>query len=232
VLSHAFWNSLSYDDSQKMMADLGPLMLYMQKEPTRSIIIDMTDPIEQRKIISLREEQEQAHITQYREQVEARIKALADRNPAIVKIRENQAITHDDLVALEETLLGPEFGKETESEEYGAGGASAQDSVLVRFIRQVLGLYEKPDPETLIRDAFQTFMIEQNRQYSADQLTFIRMIQSVFSKKQHIEFRDFYEPPFTNLGASVPMPMFSEDDLKAFVWICGRVERQLVGAEA
>ena len=79
---------------------------------------------------------------------------------------------------------------------------------------------------------FQTFMIDQNRQYSADQLTFIRMIQSVFAKNHHIEFRDFYEPPFTNLGASVPMPMFSEDDLKAFVGICGRVERQLVRVEA
>jgi type I restriction enzyme R subunit len=232
VLSHSFWNSLSYDDSQKIMTDLGPLMLYMQKEPSRTIIIDMTDPIEQRKIISLREEQEQAHITQYREQVEARIRTLADRNPAIVKIRENKTLTHDDLVTLEETLLGPEFGEQVEGEEYGTGGTSARDSVLVRFIRQVLGLYEQPDPETLIRDAFQTFMIDQNRQYSADQLTFIRMIQSVFAKNHHIEFRDFYEPPFTNLGASVPMPMFSEDDLKAFVGICGRVERQLVRVEA
>jgi type I restriction enzyme R subunit len=226
VLSHSFWTSLSYEDSQKMMTDLGPLMLYMQKEPTRTIIIDMTDPIEQRKLISLYEEQEQAHITRYREQVEARIKVLAERNPAIVKIRENMPLTHDDLVSLEETLLGPEFGKKPTGEIPG------HDSVLVRFIRQVLGLYERPDPEVLVRDAFQTFMIEQNRQYSADQLTFIRMIQSVFAKNHHIEFRDFFEPPFVNLGSSVPMPMFSEDDLKAFVGICGKVERQLVGAEA
>jgi type I restriction enzyme R subunit len=58
------------------------------------------------------------------------------------------------------------------------------------------------------------------------------MIQSVFAKNHHIEFRDFFEPPFINLGSSVPMPMFSEDDLNAFVGICGKVERQLVGAEA
>jgi len=229
VLSHSFWDLISYDDSQEIMGNLGPLMVFMQKEPARTIVIDMSDPIEQRRIIALREEHEQAHITQYREQVEARIRELADRNPAIVKIRDNQPLTPDDLVALEETLLGPEFGEEIEPE---TGEAASGDSVLVRFIRQVLGLYEKPDPETLIRDAFQTFMIEENRQYSADQITFIRMIQSVFAKKQHIEFRDFYDPPFTNLGASVPMPMFSEDDLKAFVGICGRVERQLVGAEA
>lgn len=230
VLSHSFWDSISYTDSQRMMADLGPVMVYMQKDPIKTITIDMTDPIEERKIISLQEEHEQAHITQYREQVESRIKALANRNPAIVKIRENKPLTHDDLIILEETLLGPEFGKETRGEEYKTG--PARDSVLVRFIRQVLGLYQQPDPEMLIRDAFQTFMIEENRTYSADQLTFIRMIQSVFAKKHHVEFRDFYEPPFINLGTSVPMPMFSEDDLNAFVGICGRVERQLVWAEA
>ncbi len=232
VLSHSFWDTLSYDDSQKMMADLGPLMLYMQKEPTRTIIIDMADPIEKVRVLSLHEEKEEEYITHYREQVEARIKALADRNLAMKKIRENTPLTHDDLVSLEETLLGPEFGEEVEPGEYGAGGVTVRDSVLVRFIRQVLGLYEQPDPETLIRDAFQTFMIEQNRQYSADQLTFIRMIQSFFAKKHHIEFRDFYEPPFIILGSSVPMPMFSEEDLNTFVGICNRVERQLVGAEA
>ena len=59
-------------------------------------------------------------------------------------------------------------------------------------------------------------MIENNKHYSADQLNFIRMVESVFSQKKHITYADFWEPPFITLG-NAPEPMFSKDELDSFV---------------
>ena len=72
-------------------------------------------------------------------------------------------------------------------------------------------------------------MMENNKHYSADQLNFIRMVESVFAAKKHITCEDFWEPPFSNLG-NAPEPMFSKAELASFVGICARIERELAAA--
>jgi type I restriction enzyme, R subunit len=84
-----------------------------------------------------------------------------------------------------------------------------------------------PLPEERIWDAFQTYTIEDNRDYTADQLNFIRAIRTVFAKKKHMESGDLFDAPFINFGARAPMPMFSEVELKSFIKICGSLESEL-----
>jgi type I restriction enzyme R subunit len=98
---------------------------------------------------------------------------------------------------------------------------------LVTFIRSLFGLYEAPDPKKTIEEAFQTYMIENNKSYSADQLHFIRTIQTVFMRKKHIVMDDLFLAPFTNFGSTAPVPMFDEGDLTAFIGICQGLEREL-----
>ena len=223
VLSKSFWQSISYEAAERMLAGLAPLMPSMTKEPQKTIIIDMGDNIEMRELIQMLGEKEQTYITKYRENVEERIKKLAADSPVIQKIARDEVLSEADLRQLEATIFGPDLAKNTA--ELGKAVTSTE-SILVSFIKRVLGMYGEPNPADRIKDAFRTYMIENNKHYSADQLNFIRMIESVFSQKKHIIYTDFWEPPFTNL-ANAPDPMFSTDELDSFVRICSRVEREL-----
>ena len=231
ALSRSFWDSLTYEKSQHLIAELGQLMPLMQKEPKEAIVIDMSDAIQQRTVWdwAIIAEKESAYIIKYREKVEERIRQIADKNPVIHKIEADEELSESDLQELENTLFSPELI--IEINELTKASSKTQ-GMLVDLIRQVLGFATYPKPDERIRDAFQTFIISNNKAYSADQLNFIQTIQSVFLKKRHIEQADFWEPPFTNFGINAPVPMFSENDISSFVGICGKLERELFTAEA
>jgi type I site-specific restriction endonuclease len=89
------------------------------------------------------------------------------------------------------------------------------------------GYTKFPEPEKRIKDAFETYIIENNRHYSADQLNFIRTVQTVFTKKKHIEFPQLFDAPFTNFGVNAPMPMFTESELNDFINLCGTIEKEI-----
>ena len=97
-------------------------------------------------------------------------------------------------------------------------------------MRTVLGIYQKPDSQQRVEEAFQTYMIEHQKQYSADQLNFIRTLETVFLRKKHVDYGDLYEAPFTNFGINAPVPLFEEIDLKDFISLCDSLERELFGA--
>lgn len=223
VKSHAFWQSVSYESAERMLAELAPLMPLMSKEPQQTIVIDMGDRIEMRELIQMLGEKEQTYITKYRERVEERIKQLAADSPVIQKIARDEVLSEADIRQLEATIFGPDLAKN--SAELGRAVTSTE-SILVSFIKRVLGMYGEANPADRIRDAFRTYMIENNKHYSADQLNFIRMVESVFTTKKHITYADFWEPPFITLG-NAPEPMFSTDELKTFEGICSRIEREL-----
>ncbi|MFA6331503.1 MAG: type I restriction-modification enzyme R subunit C-terminal domain-containing protein, partial [Methanoregula sp.] len=223
VKSNAFWQSVSYESAERMLAELAPLMPLMSREPQQTIVIDMGDRIEMRELIQMLGEKEQTYITKYRERVEERIRKLAADSPVIQKIARDEVLSEADIRQLEATIFGPDLAKN--SAELGKAVTSTE-SILVSFIKRVLGMYGEANPADRIRDAFRTYMIENNKHYSADQLNFIRMVESVFSQKKHITYADFWEPPFITLG-NAPEPMFSTDELKTFEGICSRIEREL-----
>ncbi len=223
VLSRAFWKGLSFEDATGLVADIAPLMQYLSKEAHEPIVIDMGDIIAQRTLWTLAEEAPE-YVVAFRETVERRVTELADQNPVIQKILRDEPITEADLHGLEEALA--EAGVNVTEEMLQTSPRHPYGS-LVAFIRSLFGLYEAPDPKKMIEEAFQTYMIENNKSYSADQLHFIRTIQTVFMRKKHIVMDDLFLAPFTNFGSNAPVPMFDEGDLAAFIGICQGLEREL-----
>ncbi|PKL62761.1 MAG: type I restriction endonuclease subunit R [Methanomicrobiales archaeon HGW-Methanomicrobiales-2] len=228
VLTRAFWKGLAFEDAIGLVEDIAPLMKYMSKEAHEPIVIDMGDIIEQRTLWTLNEEAPE-YVVAFREKVEKRVTELADHNPVIQKILRDDPITEADLHDLEEALA--EAGVNVTEEMLQASPRHPYGS-LVAFIRSLFGLYEAPDPKEKIAEAFQTYMIESNKHYNADQLHFIRTIQTVFMRKRRIEMDDLFLAPFTNFGSTAPMPMFDEGDLVAFIGICQGLERELFTVEA
>jgi type I restriction enzyme R subunit len=224
VLSNRFWENVSFEDSQMLISELAQLMKYMASEPRKTIVLDMDDMIQQRKLIEFGPDAKQEYVKVYKEKVEDRIKRLADEHPAILKIKNDEMLTEADLRDLELTLNNPELYI---TEDVLQKVYTQNKGTLVQFVKNILGLYKFPDPAVRIKDAFDTYIIENSRRYNADQLNFIRTVQTVFSKKKHIEYSELYDAPFTNFGINAPMPMFTESELNDFINICGVLEKEI-----
>jgi len=224
VLSKKFWEHISFEDSQMLINELASLMKYMSSEPRNTIVLDMDDIIQQRKLIEFGPDATMEHVKVYKEKVEDRIKKLANEHPSILKIKRDELLDESDLRKLEEALNSPELFI---TEDILQKVYSQNKGTLVQFIKTILGLYKFPDPEIRIRDAFNTYIIENNKHYSADQLNFMRTLQTVFSKKKHIVYAELFEAPFTNFGVNAPMPMFTENELDDFIKICTVLEKEI-----
>src|SRR3989339_132318 len=224
VLSEEFWKTISYEDSQMLIKEFSPLMPYRRAEPRQIIILDIDDIVQQRKLIEYGFEPKQEYVDVYIEKVEKKIKELAKSNPTIRKIEEDKPLTEKDLEQLEKTLNSPELFV---TEEVLQKAYEKSKGTLVQFIKKILGLYDFPEPEKVIEEEFKTFMVSNNNVFSADQINFLRTLMTVFSKKKHIEYADFFEAPFTNFGTDAPVPLFSEEQLKDMVDFCNKLEKEL-----
>jgi type I restriction enzyme R subunit len=222
VLKESFWQKLTYDDAQTLIEIFAPLMKYKRSEPRPPIVLDIDDVMEKIEIIEYGPtvSPKTAYVQDYRDRIERRIRNLAAGHPTIVKIERGEAITEEDLQKLEQTLNSPDLYI---TEEILQKVYKQQRGTLVDFVKKILGLYEFPEPEKKIEEAFKTFMIEKNY-LNADQVNFLRTIQTVFAKKKHIGFSDLYEPPFTNFGPKAPLPLFGKDELEEVMKMCKNLE--------
>jgi len=222
--SPVFWKQVTYEDAQMLLRELTPLMKYKTSEPRASIVLDIDDIIQERKYIDYGPVTAPKSMLAkaYVEKIEKKIKDLADRHPTLQKIRRNEAITERDLVQLEETLNSPDLYV---TEEVLQKLYRQPKGTFVQFIKMILGLYKFPNPEERIAEAFKTFVIEKNY-LNADQVNFMRTIQTVFTKKQHIEYADLFEPPFTNFGPNAPVPLLPKEDVIDVLAMCGGLETE------
>lgn len=225
VQTPSFWKEISYDDAQALLRELTPLMKYKRTEPRLTIVLDIDDVIQEGGYIDFgpATELKSMPANAYMEKVEKRIKELAQKHPTIQKILKNETLAERDLGELEKTLNSPELyvTEETLQKLY-----KERKGTLVQFIKKILGLYEFPDPVKRIDDAFKTFLIEKNY-LNADQVNFLRTVETVFQRKRHIEYSDLFEPPFTNFGPNAPVPMFKKDDIEEMLSICKSLETEV-----
>lgn len=222
VLRADFWTGISYEDAQMLGREFAPLMRYKLPEPRPTIKLDIDDWVKEREIIEFGPLPSHEYVKTYIQKIEERIKQLADKHPTILKIKHNEVLTEEDLVNLELTLNSPELYI---TEEVLQKAFKQNRGTLVQFIKNVLGLYSFPEPKKMIEDAFKSFMIEKNY-LNADQVNFLRTIQTVFTRKHHIEYSDLFEPPFTNFGVNAPIPLFEDEDLKEVIQLCAHLERK------
>lgn len=224
VLSNYFWKKVSYEDTLMLLKEFAPLMKYKRTEPRPPIILDIDDIVQKRRIIEYGPALTPLHeyAETYMDKVEKKIKELADKHPTIQKIKRDEVITEKDLEKLEKALNSPELYV---TEDVLKNLYNQHKGTLVQFIKKIIGLYEFPDPQKKIAEAFKTFLIEKNY-LNANQVNFIRTLQTVFMSKHHIEYKDFFEPPFTNFGINAPVPLFKENELKEIVSICNNLETE------
>jgi len=223
VKTPEFWENITYDDTQRMIDELAPLMPYRTQEPRSTIVIDMSDYVKQRTLDNF-DFEDPPYVRQFKERYEERIRAMLRSHPVLQKIVRNEGLTEEDLIQLEVDLQ--EQGIVISDEKAQSEGKHT----LVELIKLVLKL-KGDDLKQRVEKAFDDYIAQNNKKYNAEQLVFIKTIQTYFARRKHVEIKDLWGAPFTNLGTNVPEPMFGEKDLKDFINICDAIEKDLYGGE-
>ena len=213
--------SLSPSDLNRIRDGLAPQMKNKRRVST-FLELDLPDFIELSGYILLVQSGEHVYVTEYRRRVEQRILNLVAYHPTIQAIGRGEVVDDWQLLELERTLqteLGEcdlELSKDNLRKAYGL----KVDSFLA-FLRQVLELDVLPDYKALVQRQFEAYIIAHH--FNADQIRFLRAVQSVFVQKRRLEMADLYEPPLTNFGADAVDRWFSEAETHEMVEFANRL---------
>jgi type I restriction enzyme R subunit len=98
--------------------------------------------------------------------------------------------------------------------------AHTADSFL-GLVRQVLDMQYLPDYKDLVARQFDIYTT--NHKFNADQIRFLRAVQSVFLQKRHLETADLYEPPLDMFGADAVERWFTVKEVEEVVKFANRM---------
>ncbi len=106
--------------------------------------------------------------------------------------------------------------------------AHTADSFL-GLVRQVLDMAYLPDYKDLVARQFDIYTT--SHKFNADQIRFLRAVQSVFLQKRHLETADastgsaqrLYEPPLDMFGADAVDRWFTEKEVGEIVQFTNRL---------
>lgn len=101
----SFWADVSDDALDLLVEKLSPLMKFREKDnPFSPIELDLKDKVKQKEFVKFGPQHEAVSITRYKEMVEAKVLALMENNPVLLKIKENKAISDADFQSLVQVL--------------------------------------------------------------------------------------------------------------------------------
>ena len=192
VMQDQFWQSLTFADIDFLIRVIAPLMKYYEPDRKRIIKIDATDftlGVEEFKM-QVREDPDLEYF----------------KNSTLMQKMVKQGITWKELFEIEDKLkeLNPAWTIENIQRR--------QDFVI--FLREILGLKDLPDPQEMIKNEFEKIIVENNKDYNAAQIQFLRLLEKFFAYNKHLTPKDFTLHP---LADENPLDKFSPEQLKAIV---------------
>ena len=202
-------------NSQQLNAvirNLAPEMKNRRDMENLFITLDLPDYIATRGYITLSVGGERIFVEQYRERVEQRVNSLVENHPTVLAIRQGEAVSDEQLIALEKVLrktLGVADVQLTKDNIRKAYGFRVNS--FLGFIRHLLELESLPNYETIVARKFEEFAAQHN--YTGEQLTFLRALQSEFLRKDKLEHADLYDSnAIKRFGNNAVDRLFSETD--------------------
>lgn len=178
--------------------------------------LDLADIIDVSGYILLTGSGEQVYVKEYRRRVEERILQIVDHHPTLIAIGRGEAVDEAQLIDLERTLQQELADSALEAtpanlrKVYGVHIDSFLD-----LLRIVLDMDAIPGYEQVVADQFQQFI--SHHKYNADQIRFLRAVQSVFLQKRHLAVADLYQEPLTNFGEDAVDRWFSSTEIEQII---------------
>lgn len=192
--SDGFWNHLDYSRVMALQR-FAPLLRYRQRRAPQMLTLHLPDHIQERWII-YGPSGEGSFVTSYREQVEARVRDLAQHHPTLRKLQRGDALAEADVRALAQALNQADLFITEESlrRSYAQPDAGLED-----FIRHILGLGQLVSREEEITSAFARF-IQEHPHFSARQILFLRTVRSQVVQRVRLNAQELERPPFAHIG--------------------------------
>jgi len=211
-----YLRSASFAELDDLRRELAEMMKKRQKDSGILELNFLRDEIALRGYVLLTKSGEQMYVSEYREKVEKRILQLVENHPAMQAIRRGEIPDDALLLDLERTLTRELAQSELEltPDMLKKVFAHTTDNFLA-LVRQVLELDSLPDYRELVTRQFERYIAD--HRYNADQIRFLRAVQSVFLQKRHLEPADLYEPPLDRFGADAVDRWFTEEEVEEVV---------------
>lgn len=208
--SDGFWGHLDYARAMSLPAAFASLMRYRQPRPREIIELNLPDEVIDRRWISYGPAGEGSFVETYREQVEARVRELAASNPALIKIRRGETPSEADIEALARTLNTPDLyvTKQSLRDAYGQ-----PDGSVIDFVEHILNVRPLADRETIIKQKFDDF-IAAHPQFTADQVTFVRMARTAVLQGARLSRAELDDSPFTYFGPNPAERLFQPSEVE------------------
>ena len=214
VLGASFWQQLSWQRIRMVQDIFTPLIRFRAKRPGsgQMVRLSIRDEIRDRHWIVFGPSGEGAFVDTYRKQVEAYIRDLSDRSPALQKLRNGEELTEEEMDSVASLLERPDlFITEDKLREVYA----MPEADLKGFLAHILQVAELPSREKQISEAFDEW-IASNQRLNATQLMFIRTLrQFVLTRSKINSIDDLKQPPFNRIGD--PTKLFSLDQLNDLI---------------
>ncbi|MBN2466258.1 DEAD/DEAH box helicase family protein [candidate division WOR-3 bacterium] len=192
---------------------LAPHMRNRRERPTNLVAMDLPDFIASSGLITISADGKQVLVEEYRKQVESRVLAIVEEHPVLLAIRDGKPVTEEQLVELER-VLNRELGQsdlhvteETIRKAYGIRASS-----FLALLRYLLHVDAIPDYAAVVRQAFDRHITA--HAYNADQIRFLRSVQTVFIQKRRLSEDDLYGDTFAAFGRNAVERLLSPQDVK------------------
>jgi type I restriction enzyme, R subunit len=202
----------SPDQLDAVIDMLAVQMKNRREKPNAFITLDLPDFIEMRGYILLKGGSERVYVEEYKRRVDERILELVETHPTIEAISRGRQVTDVQLIELERTLRRTLDSGDIELSEENIRKAYAMKvGSLLEFLRNLFELETIPDYKDIVRRQFEIYIA--GHQFNADQIRFLRAVQSVLLQKHHVDLFDLYEKPFTNFGNDALDRLFTADQV-------------------
>lgn len=186
------------------------------------LTLDLADMIYLSGYILLTGSGEQVYVKEYRRRVEERILHIVENHPTLKAIARGEAVDELQLIELERTLereLGESDLEATPANLRKVYGVKVES--FLDLVRIVLDMDAIPGYEEVVADKFQEYITQHH--YNADQIRFMRAVQSVFLQKRRLALADLYQEPLTNFGEDAVDRLFAPREVNEMLEFVGKL---------
>lgn len=206
----------SQADLNQVIDTLADHMKFRMARPSSFLVLDLPDFVAMRGFILLHGGSQPVYVEDYRRQVEERILNQVIEHPTVQALSRGETVNDEQLLDLERRLR----------QELGAGDLELNEGnilkayairvgSLIEFLRYILDLQGVPDYREIVRRQFDAFI--QSRNFTADQIRFLRAVQEVFLQKRRLELPNLYEPPLTAFGQDAVERLFKNTEVMELI---------------
>lgn len=167
----------------------------------------------EKKFIEFGPEGEKVDAREYKDKFAEEVKKLADTNEIIIKLKQQQDVTDEEVQELGELLNHPEFFFNENNLRQAYDQPTGN---LVDFVKSALGLHKFPTKDERVSRAFDAWIIQKN--FAPEQVRILRMLKNQFLVGSKADISDFNRPPISQYGGlQYAVKTFGEDGLKQVV---------------